>query len=106
MPSPFPGMDPFLEVSHLFEDFHGKLIGDIERELSRLVPERYVVRTSERSYVALAQADDGDERQSFLPDVAVTSSAAATKRPRRGKGPAQASSGPGTVLMRPLIKAE
>ena len=31
MASPFPGMDPYIEVSHLFEDFHGKLISEIER---------------------------------------------------------------------------
>src|SRR4051794_13715574 len=105
MPSPFPGMDPFIEACHLWEDFHGKLMGDIERELSRLVPERYVVRTGERSYVALTRDDDVDEKQLFLPDVAVASDRGAAKTPRRSKGPAKALAAEakgGAVLMRPL----
>ena len=73
MGSPFPGMDPYIEVSHLWEDFHTKLIGEIERALSSRVPDRYFVRTGERSYVALVQSDDVEFRRSFLPDVAVAS---------------------------------
>ena len=45
MRSPFPGMDPYIESFGLWEDFHTKLIGEMERNLSSLVPERYVVRT-------------------------------------------------------------
>jgi hypothetical protein len=107
MPSPFPGMDPYIEASHLWEDFHSKLIGEIERALSNLVPERYVVRTGERSYVALAL--DDEEQRSFLPDVAVAS----TGRPGRGGRKAKASarapavqSGPAPLMMRPLIREE
>ncbi len=66
MRSPFPGMDPYIEVSRLWEDFHGKLIGEMERALSALVPDRYVVRTGERSYVALAQSHDEGDEHSFL----------------------------------------
>ena len=44
MRSPFPGMDPFIECFGLWEDFHTKLIGEMERSLSSLVPDRYVVR--------------------------------------------------------------
>ena len=69
MPSPFPGMDPYIEISHLWEDFHANLIGEIQRTLSDLVPDRYVVRAGERSYVALACTDDEEEERSFLPDV-------------------------------------
>ena len=57
MKSPFPGMDTFIEECGLFEDFHQKLIGEIERELARIVPDRYVVRTGERPYVVLAEAE-------------------------------------------------
>jgi hypothetical protein len=57
MGSPFPGMDPYIEVSHLWEDFHSKLIGEIERALSSRVPDGYFVRIGERSYVAAPQSE-------------------------------------------------
>ena len=65
MRSPFPGMDPFIECFGLWEDFHTKLIGEMERSLSSLVPDRYVVRTGERSYVAIGSSsgDEGHEWQ-------------------------------------------
>lgn len=56
MLSPFPGLDPFIEACGLWEDFHTKLIGEIERSLAPLLPERYVVRTGERAYVVLSPA--------------------------------------------------
>src|SRR5215831_14560091 len=71
MGSPFPGMDPYIEVSNLWEDFHNKLIGDIELALSQEIPVRYAVRIGKRSYFALLQADEDEEL--FLPDVAVFS---------------------------------
>jgi hypothetical protein len=109
MRSPFPGMDPYIEVSHLWEDFHSKLIGEIERTLSSRLPDRYVVRTGERSYVALACADAEEDRRSFLPDVAVASSRQPAKgtRKSRGRGSASAAaSAPGPVTMEALVKAE
>lgn len=70
MKSPFPGMDPYIEERGLFEDFHNKLISEIERTLAAAVPERYVVRLPERSYVVLEEAD-GKKAHVFLPDVGV-----------------------------------
>jgi hypothetical protein len=101
-------MDPYIEVSHLWEDFHSKLIGEIERALSSLVPDRYVVRTGERSYVAVALDDDDDER-SLLPDVAIASSRAPAGTARKLKGSARAAaaqSEAGPVMMHALVKAE
>ncbi len=74
MRSPFPGMDPYIEAFGLWEDFHSKLIGEMERSLSSLVPDRYVVRTGERAYVAIGgpSEDDGYE---FPPDVALAARA-------------------------------
>lgn len=107
MRSPFPGMDPFIEVSHLWEDFHGKLISEIERVLSGKVPDRYVVRTGERSYVALAYPADEDEGHSFLPDVAVTASrtrARATRKPKSQPGGTAVHAEP--VTMRAIVRTE
>src|SRR5262249_44708712 len=83
MGSPFPGMDPYIEARHLFEDFHNCLIGDIQRTLSAILPDRYIVRSGERSYVALAQVDDELDRRQFLPDVAVASTRRSMRKPRK-----------------------
>jgi hypothetical protein len=74
MPSPFPGMDPFIEACGLWEDFHPKLIAEIDRSLSAAVPEKYSVRLGERSYIALF-GTEGKDFKPFLPDVGVTTSA-------------------------------
>jgi hypothetical protein len=77
MKSPFPGMDPYIEEHGLWPDFHHDLIADIKRALVATLPEEYFVRTDERSYVALIEAD-GQDRNAFLPDLGVTT-------PRRGQ---------------------
>lgn len=106
MRSPFPGMDPYLESLGSWGDFHTKLIGEMERSLSSLVPDRYVVRTGERAYVALGDpgADDGYE---FLPDVALAS----THVPQAGGSTILATAAAGEpdaapVPMEALIRAE
>lgn len=74
MPSPFPGMDPFIEACGRWEDFHPKLIGEIERSLAAVLPERYFVSLGERSYVVLS-GRKGKDVKSFLPDVGIASPA-------------------------------
>ena len=96
MSSPFPGMDPYIEVSHLWGDFHHTLITEIKNALLSRLPERYVVRAGERSYVELMQADDEEERLSFEPDVAVTSS----------RGPGRSARSPKALGVSPLAKAK
>src|SRR5258708_38912764 len=43
-------MDPFIEGQGKWEDFHNKLLGDIERLLSQTLPTRYTVRLGERRW--------------------------------------------------------
>lgn len=74
MPSPFPGMDPFIEACGRWEDFHSQLIGEMHRTLAAAVPKRYYVGLGVRSYIALVGAE-GNEAKPFLPDVAITSPA-------------------------------
>ena len=50
MPSPFPGMDPFLE-SQEWEDFHTRLNTIISELLSPRLEPRYIVRIERRVYV-------------------------------------------------------
>ncbi|MFO0970243.1 MAG: DUF4058 family protein [Gemmataceae bacterium] len=70
MPSPFPGMDPFIEAYGLWEDFHSHLIEGVYDALAAQAPERYVVRTGERTYVVLSEGLE--EPRLFKPDIAVT----------------------------------
>jgi hypothetical protein len=80
MKSPFPGMDPYIEACGLWSDFHDDLISEIKRALARAAPDRYLVRTGERSYVVLVDSE-GKNSHPFIPDVSVT------ERPGRKKGP-------------------
>lgn len=50
MPSPFPGMDPFLE-SQEWEDFHTRLITAFSDRLSPKIEPDYLVRVERRVYV-------------------------------------------------------
>lgn len=54
MNSPFPGMDPYIEACGVWGDFHNNLITDIQRQLAETIPDRYLVRSGQRSYLVLA----------------------------------------------------
>ncbi len=100
MPSPFPGMDPFIEDRGLWPDFHDDLIAEIKRSLAARLPERYFVQTGERAYVVLTGADQ-KEVHPINPDVAIEKSSV-------GKGPtpttaAVAVADAGAVTMRAFI---
>ena len=108
MRSPFLGMDPYIEARHLWEDFHLDLISEMKASLAGRLPDRYVVRAGERSYVALAQADDDEESRGFLPDVAVAATRGAARAGRKSKAtpPVAEKRGQSPVLMRAMVKAE
>ena len=67
MPSPFPGMDPYLENPALWPDVHNSLIAAIRDALSPRLAPKYYVRLERRTY--LLSPDD----LSFVgrPDLAV-----------------------------------
>ena len=60
MPSPFPGMDPYLEAPALWEGFHNNLITYVRNELVAVLPNQYTVVTEMRVYLDLL--DMGSER--------------------------------------------
>jgi hypothetical protein len=68
MPSPFPGMDPYLEQSGAWGDFHLEFISCLRGAISARLPESYDARIQER--VTLIESFD-NPRQSFEPDVIV-----------------------------------
>ena len=67
MPSPFPGMDPFIE-SQLWRDFHHSVITQIRDSLQTRLRPRYVTHIEENVYVA---REDGDLLRIIAPDVSV-----------------------------------
>ena len=52
MPSPFPGMDPWLEHPALWPDVHRNLISFCQESLVAAVGPKYYVRGEERVYIA------------------------------------------------------
>ncbi|MGH2544095.1 MAG: DUF4058 family protein [Ardenticatenaceae bacterium] len=51
MPSPFPGMDPYLEEPARWGGFHSRLINSISDQLADLVSPRFFVDIEERVYI-------------------------------------------------------
>ena len=68
MPSPFPGMDPFLENPGLWPGVHAKLIATLWEMIGPLLPGRYWVDVEERIYVEI---EEGPARP-LRADLAVT----------------------------------
>jgi hypothetical protein len=69
MPSPFPGMDPYLEGS-LWMSFHTQLAVEIARQLAPLLRPKYLALTAER-FVLEAPDAVGITAVGMYPDVAV-----------------------------------
>jgi Protein of unknown function (DUF4058) len=69
MPSPFPGMDPYLEGS-LWTTVHVQLSAEIARQLAPRLRPRYLALTAER-FVFDSTEDVAVARTSLYPDVGV-----------------------------------
>ncbi len=57
MPTPFPGMDPYLERPGLWEEVHAGLIVAIQQHLGAILRPRYRVAIERRTYLALLEPD-------------------------------------------------
>ena len=68
MPSPFPGMDPYIEDPEIWNDFHSDLAAEMRADLNRQIQPRYVARIIPRVTYELVGID---ERRSVRPDVGV-----------------------------------
>src|SRR5436309_1444906 len=74
MPSPFPGMDPYLEAPAFFGDLHVSMITYLREALQGRLPEPYYAALSDRVWVEV-------ERRFIEPDVNVLRG-----KPSRGGG--------------------
>src|SRR4051794_16829656 len=72
MPSPFPGMDPYLEDPKLWPEFHHALVAALYQGLLPNLSDRYRARVSQRCYVieqALFTSIIRDEHHEELVEV-------------------------------------
>lgn len=69
MPSPFPGMDPFLESPAYWSDFHARFVNCWCEAIAEALPPNYEAGLGEHVYLMEC---DPDGRKLVFPDVAVT----------------------------------
>ncbi len=86
MPSPFPGMDPYIEHPEVWSDFHGDLAGEIRAELNKVIQPRYVARLTPRVTYEIVEIDD---TRSVRPNVGIWQ-----PRPRRRRWAEESPSSP------------
>jgi hypothetical protein len=89
MPSPFPGMDPFIEMEE-WQDFHVTIIVAMKEQLVRQVTPKYTVAAERRVYLEHAF----DETQESVPDIRISAA-----RP----GPKPQPAKPGGVAIAPRL---
>ena len=73
MPSPFPGMDPYIERPAIWPDFHDRLIAAIVGVLQPLLRPRFAAVTQDRLYLV-------ESERSVYPDVAVVKTPRSNRR--------------------------
>lgn len=78
MPSPFPGMDPYLESPDLWPDVHHRIISEMQQMLNPSLRPRYVARVELRVYIS---DEDDPGRRVIIADLRVEKRGTRTPRP-------------------------
>lgn len=94
MPSPFPGMDPYLETPDLWPDVHHGLINQIQAALNPALRPNYVARVELRVYIS---DEDDPGREAIIPDLRVET------QPRRKRQKRIKNNGAALAIAEPLI---
>lgn len=99
MPSPFPGMNPYLEQDDVWHDFHESYLPRVRDHIAAQLADHYVVKIDEHVYIHEPSA----EQRVFLGrgDVFV----ATRQQPASASGLATAASGPAQVVL-PTVDVE
>jgi hypothetical protein len=84
MPSPFPGMNPFLERAGVWQDFHGEFLVTLRRLLVPQVVPEYIVQLEDHLY--LHDVPDEPRRLVGRSDLAVAESGEPEEEARGGVG--------------------
>lgn len=74
MPTPFPGMDPFIESSRLWSQFHTALIVALQQYLTPKIRPKYRVEIEERTYQQLEFIGERADDRVGIPDVLIEQS--------------------------------
>ncbi len=69
MPSPFPGMDPYLEEPGIWPDFHHGLAAELKNSLNQTLPSPFYARVEARSEMGVVE--EPNTRRWIVPDVLV-----------------------------------
>lgn len=96
MPSPFPGMDPYLEDPAIWPDFHAEFVGCLRKAIGDKLPGDYDACINER--VTLIEALDESGR-SIVPDVSIERQGAIV---RQGASHGAAASATAASLLEPV----
>lgn len=87
MPSPFPGMDPYLENPRFWSDVHQRLANEISERLTPSLRPKYVARLIPRQVL---DRPDEEELRVMFPDVTVQRISSTPDLPLAGGGVAVA----------------
>ena len=75
MPSPFPGMDPYLENPHLWPDVHHSLASQIRDQLNDVLPGEFFAQMEQRMEVGIVNEDEAEDISRYIPDVSINAAA-------------------------------
>lgn len=97
MPSPFPGMNPYLEQDGVWHDFHERAIPLLAEQLGARLGTRYIVRIDEHVYIH----ERSIETRQFLgrPDLSVVDRGSGRASERVAVGAAVSTVAPAVVRL-------
>lgn len=101
MKSPFAGMDPYIEGSRYWGDFHSHLIESIYVQLADSAPPGYYVRSETRDYLEVVE-QEGKKKSPFLPDASIESKAP-DRKPKRAGPTTAATKDAGPLTLRAFV---
>ena len=69
MPSPFPGMNPFLEKPSKWRDFHGNFLVRVQVQLTAQIRPAYIAETEDHVYLHELSAEERAEARRVLAGI-------------------------------------
>ena len=75
MPSPFPGMDPYLENPHLWQDFHHRFATTMSDLMNQFLPGEFFAQMEQRLEVGIVDDEENESVSRYIPDVSINAAA-------------------------------